>query len=197
MNRPGDPTIERELNTSTKALSCTLSLRALLILLAFSLVMAGLKWCTLITVMDMDPSWWIKEFFRYAAGEMPYREFYWPYRPLPIMVFAYSLRLFGMRIETLQVVIDVLSLINVFTFYRLAVRRIPGTLAFWTSITFIAIGVTVTTYFSLFGLVAYTPAVHIAAIGLMLLLTEVVFYVDSGICRFWLWALGSGLACAS
>jgi hypothetical protein len=159
--------------------------------------MAVLKWCTLLTVMDMDPSFWIKEFFRYALGELPYRDFYWPYGPLPAMLFAYSLRLFGMRIEVLQVGIDVLSLINVFAFYRLAVRLLPEKLAFWTSIGFIAIGATVTTYFSLFGLVAYTPAVHVAAIGLMLLLTEVVIYLDTGVCRLWLWALGSFLACAS
>ncbi|MGA7414087.1 MAG: hypothetical protein WBW33_26675 [Bryobacteraceae bacterium] len=174
-----------------------LSVRSLLILLVFSMAMAALKWCTLVTVMEMDPSWWIKEFFRYATGELPYRDFYWPYGPLPAMVFAYSLRLLGMRIEVLQVVIDVLSLINVFAFYRLAARLIPETLAFWASVTFISIGVTVTTYFSLFGLVAYTPAVHLAGIGLMLLLTEVLFYLDTGICRTWLWALGSGLACAS
>ena len=98
------------------------------------------------------------------------------------MLFAYSLRLFGMRIEVLQVVIDLLSLINVFAFYRLAVRLLPETLAFWASVTFIAIGATVTTYFSLFGLVAYTPAIHVAAIGLMLLLTEVVIYLDTGSC---------------
>ena len=60
-----------------------------------------------------------------------------------------------------------------------------------------AIGATVTTYFSLFGLVAYTPAIHVAAIGLMLLLTEVVIYLDTGSCRLWLSALSSFLACAA
>jgi hypothetical protein len=198
MNRSGDSPIERKLGTSaTSVLSGALSVQSLLILLVFSLAVAVLKWCTLLTVMEMDPSWWIKEFFRYATGEVPYRDFYWPYGPLPAMVFAYSLRLFGMRIEVLQAVIDILSLINVFTFYRLAARLLPETLAFWTSVTFVAIGATVTTYFSLFGLVTYTPAVHLAGIGLMLLLTEILFYLDTGICRTWLWALGSGLACAS
>jgi hypothetical protein len=198
MNRPGGPRIERGPSaTATVELPGALSSRSLLILFILSLALAIFKWCTLLTVMDMDPSFWIKEFFRYATGEVPYRDFYWPYGPLPAMLFAYSLRLFGMRIEVLQVVIDLLSLINVFAFYRLAVRLLPETLAFWASVTFIAIGATVTTYFSLFGLVAYTPAIHVAAIGLMLLLTEVVIYLDTGSCRLWLSALSSFLACAA
>lgn len=77
------------------------------------------KWAKLQTLLSGDSPWWLHEVARFAWGEIPYRDFYWPYGPLSIAVFSYPMRWFGVRFETAQIVMDVLSLIIVVIYWRI------------------------------------------------------------------------------
>jgi hypothetical protein len=156
-----------------------------------------MKWGKLNSLLILDPAWWLSEYGRYARGELPYREFYWPYGPLSADIFAWSMRLFGVRFAVAQAVVDLLSLVVILLVYKIARRLVPAPLSQLVAIWLIAVGITARTFFSLFSLISYTPAVHVAAIGLLLMMWAVIAYIDDGRSRTAWIAAGAWCACLS
>jgi hypothetical protein len=158
----------------------------------------SLKWLKLNTLASMDPGWWMNQAGRMASGEAPYRDFYWPYGPLSIAVLGYPMRWFGLRFEVAQITVDLLSVVIVVLIYLLAKRVLPAPLPEACCLLVVAVGITVTTYFSLFSLITYTPTVHVASVGLLLLLLGMVRHLQAGRIEkgnLVLIVLGSWIAC--
>ncbi len=153
---------------------------SILALLAFSLGMAWMLWCKLKWLTYMDPAWWLHECSRFAVGEMPYRDFFWPYPPLALFLFGTSMRWFGISFQVAQILTDLLSLAIVFLAYRLLRYLVPRGLALIGCLMLIAVCGTSQTYFSLFSLLSYSPALQVAVFGLLLLLWGLLRYVEHG-----------------
>lgn len=170
---------------------------AIVLLLLFTTMGIWWKWGKLNSLLWLDPAWWLNEYVRYARGELPYLDFYWPYGPLSADVFAWPMRWFGTRFAVAQVVIDILSLLVVFLVYKIACRLVPSPLGALTAILLIAVGITARTFFSLFSLISYTPAVHVGAVGLLLALWAILGYLDDGRPRPVSIAFGAWIACLS
>jgi hypothetical protein len=163
-----------------------------------SLLGIALKWLKLNSLVSMDPGWWMNQAGRMASGEMPYRDYFWPYGPLSIAVLAYPMRWFGLRFVVAQITVDLLSIAVVVLIYLLAKRVLPAPLPEVFCLLLVCIGITVRTYFSLFSLISYTPSVHIAAIGLLLLMLGCVRHVQAGRIEkknLALMVVGSWIAC--
>jgi hypothetical protein len=154
-----------------------------------------MKWGKLNSLLEHDSAWWLNEYARYARGELPYRDFYWPYGPLSADIFAWSMRIFGVRFAVAQAVIDLLSIVVIVLIYKLARRLMPSPLIELVTLWLIAVGITARTFFSLFSLISYTPAVHVAAIGLLIMIWSVIAYVDDGRPRIAWIAVGGWCAC--
>src|SRR5437660_585875 len=108
-----------------------------------------MKWGKLNSLLLLDPAWWLNEYARYARGELLYRDFYWPYGPLSADIFAWTMRLFGVRFTVAQAVVDLLSLVVIVLVYRIARRLVPAPLSQLIAIWLIAVGITARTFFSL------------------------------------------------
>src|SRR5579884_2866892 len=150
------------------------------VFVSFTVLAAWIKWNKLDSLLWQDPAWWLNEYARHAAGELPYRDFYWPYGPLSQDIFAWALRALGRSFNTVQLVVDLLSAVVVFFVYRIARRLMPVPLPEVTALTLVAVGITARTYFSLFSLISYTPSVHVAAAGLLMMMDAIIGYALDG-----------------
>jgi hypothetical protein len=144
--------------------------------LAVCLIAAATLWNKLDSLLWLDPAWWLHETLRFARGEAPYRDFFWQYPPLGLAVVGYPLRYVGINFSVAQVVMDSLSLAIVLLMFCLLGYLVPRSLRVWICVLLIAVGATTQTYFSLFSLLSYSPSLHTATIGLLLMLL--------GCCRY-------------
>ena len=146
--------------------------------IAASLAAAVLLWCKLQSLVQFDPGVWLEEALRLARGETPYRDFFWQYPPLGLAAVGYPFRWFGASFSVAQVVLDVLSFGIVGLAFCLLGYLVPRTLRVWICLLVIAVGATSQTYFSLFSLLSYSPALHVATIGLLLMLLGSFQYLE-------------------
>jgi hypothetical protein len=154
--------------------------RSILFLALVSAGMAAALWCKLQTLLFLDPSWWLQEISRVAHGELPYRDFAWHFPPFAVLLYGYLLRVLGIRFEFVQILMDVISLAIVVFSYSLLRHYVNQLLALLTCLLLIAVCCTTLTYFSLFSLFGYSPALQTGTLGLLLLLNGVVAYVEDG-----------------
>jgi hypothetical protein len=165
------------------------------LLIVLTALAAYVKWGKLDSLLWQDPAWWLNEYGRYARGELPYRDFYWSYGPLSADLFAWAMRMFGARFTVIQTLLDLISASIVFLVYRIAARLMPAPLPALTTALLVAVGITARTYFSLFSMIGYTPAAHIAAAGLLLMMWAVIAYVNDGRRRSLWISFGALAAC--
>jgi hypothetical protein len=191
---PGLNELTPEHSISSRPTLERIALAALLLFTGFAI---WSKWGKLNSLLLLDPAWWLNEYSRYARGELPYRDYYWPYGPLSADVFGWALRLFGVRFGVVQTVMDVLSIAVVAFVYAIARRLVPPPLGELTAMWLIAVGITASTFFTLFSLIGYTPAVQVAAAGLLLMMWAVFAYIADGHSRTIWVAIGAWVACLS
>lgn len=153
--------------------------RDLLVLLVLSILLSAARWCTLNSLWGDSPRW-IFEAYRAASGELPYRDFAWQYPPLPLLLCGAAFRLFGSTFWSLQLLLDIVSILIVFLTWDLARRFLPNPLPLLTAAAMAAAGASNTSNFALFSLQVYTPAILVGMIGLLLVLRETVDYVQAG-----------------
>ncbi len=142
----------------------------LVVILALSTALMAMRWAKLDALTFSDPSMWLWQIGRFARGEMPYRDFSWNYPPLSILVLGGIARVFGPTFGVLQAAMDVLSLAVVLLCYSIARFLLPKSLHLVTIFAVIAICATTLTKFNLFSFSSYSPSLHFAAIGLLLVL---------------------------
>jgi len=152
----------------------------LLMLLILSVLLSAARWCTLNSLWGDSPRW-IFEAYRAASGELLYRDFAWQYPPLPLLLYAGALRLFGSTFWSVQLLLDVVSAGVVLLTWDLARRFLPKPLPLLTAAAMACAGASNTSNFALFSLQVYTPAILIGLIGLLLVLREIVDYLETGI----------------
>ncbi len=151
---------------------------ALLTVCAFFMVA---RWAKLESLWG-DPGRWLFEAYRSAAGEVVYRDFAWQFPPLSLLLMSSAFRVFGATFETAQIVLDGLGVIVVLLAWRLARQVLSPTLAFATAIALtVALGTGIGPDVFLFSLQLYTPAQLTGLIGLLLLLSVAVEYLQSGV----------------
>src|SRR5882724_10054314 len=107
---------------------------SILLLTLVSAGMAAALWGKLQTLLYLDPSWWLQEIARAARGELPYRDFAWHFPPFAVLLYGYALRVFGIRFEVVQIVMDVISLAIVMLSYSLLRHYVSTLLALLTGL---------------------------------------------------------------
>ncbi len=137
-------------------------------------------WTKLFSLTYLDPPLWLQNAFRFADGQMPYRDYSYPYPALGIAFIGWAFRLFGVKFTVAQMVMDVISLGIVIAVFVLVRQLMPRALQALTCILMIAVCVTAQSYFSLFSLLGYTPSLQVAALGLLLLMLGGFRYLERG-----------------
>ena len=155
-------------------------LRNLAVTFLVSCIFGYLRWLKLDTLVWGDPALWLVEGQRVAAGETPYRDFLWSYPPLAVLLLGWTMKLFGVAFTVAQVFVDLASLAVVILGYVLIRPLLPRFLHLPVMICLLAIGGTSLTFFSLFSLLTYIPALQIGTAGFLLLLIGVLSYVRTG-----------------
>lgn len=139
------------------------------------------RWGKLESLVTADPAYWLFQVSRMAGGELPYRDFSWNYPPLAIFLMGGFLKVFGVRFEVAQIAINFLSLAVVGLCYGLIRHILPRSLHFATITLVVCIGATAQTKFNLFSFLAYSPSLHLGAIGLLLVMIGGLRYLRSGV----------------
>ena len=152
---------------------------ALLLLLCGGIMVA--RWGKLESLVNADPAYWLFQVSRMAGGELPYRDFSWNYPPSAIFLMGGFLKLFGVRFDVAQIAINFLSLAVVGLCYWLIRHILPRSLHFVTITLVVCIGATAQTKFNLFSFLAYSPSLHLGAIGLLLVMMGGLRYLRSGV----------------
>src|SRR5215469_15837931 len=113
-----------------------------------------------------DPARSLFELYRAANGEIPYRDFSFPYPPLAIALISPVLRWFGATFQVAQVTYDLLGFGCVFGVWFLARRLMPSMAAFLATLGFIFCGGGGALY--VFHLRTYSPSNLVGFIGIVL-----------------------------
>lgn len=153
--------------------------RALWMALAASALAAAALWNKANSFLLGDLPWWVSCVARYARGEMPYRDYQWSYPPLSLYLFGGAMQTFGERFWVLETLLCLLSLAIVVLLWDLLRGLLPPALLAGALLSTIAMGATTQTFFSLFSLMSYSPALHLAMVGLLLVLRGVHRYPRS------------------
>ena len=74
-----------------------------------------------------DAGVWLHEVDRFARGEVPYRDFTWPYPPLAIWLLGGVARVFGAQTYVVWTVTSVIFVLIFVAFHRYAVALLPPT----------------------------------------------------------------------
>src|SRR5437870_3430213 len=119
------------------------------VVFGLSAVAACLLWTKLHTLPWLDPAWWLQEMARFAQGQVPYRDYYWPYPPLAVFVFGIALRVLGVKSWVVQTVIDAFSLAVMLGIHHWPNRLLPARLQALNCVLLLAACVTTETYLSL------------------------------------------------
>ena len=175
-------------------------LRNLAVILAVCFVFGYLRWLKLDTLVWGDPALWLAQGQRVAAGEVPYRDFWWSYPPLAVLVLGWAMKVFGVAFTTAQLFVDLFSLAVVLLAYALIRPLLPRFLHLPVIFCLTAIGGTSLMFFSLFSFLTYIPALQIGASGLLLLLVGVLSYLRTGKLKVQTWlafAVGAFVAAYS
>jgi len=92
-------------------------------LIAFGLLLGLYLWLTwgFIGIWWGDYGRWLHEVGRFASGEIPYRDFSWPYPPLAIYLFGAFVASFGDDINTIRTLSAAICL-GIFAMYLLFIR---------------------------------------------------------------------------
>src|ERR1700730_5148058 len=155
-------------------------LRNLAVIFFMCCVFSYLRWLKLDTLVWGDPALWLDQGQRVAASEVPYRDFWWSYPPLAVLLLGWAMKLFGVAFTVAQVFVDLASLAVVLLGYVLIRPVVPRFLHLPVMICLMAIGGTSPTFFSLFSFLTYVPALQIATAGFLLLLVGVLSYLRTG-----------------
>ena len=145
--------------------------------LSLCLIAGWLLWTKLPDLSFRDPAWWLQETFRFAQGQVPYRDYFWPYPPLALLIFGGALRVAGAKFWVAQVLLDAFSLAVMLGIYFWSRRLLPRRLHVLNCVLVLAVCATTQTYFSLFSFLTYGPALQVSATGLLLLWLGVVRYL--------------------
>lgn len=141
----------------------------LAVLLAFCLWLIEARWLKLESLDQVDPPMWLFQISRYAQGELPYRDFSWNYPPLTIVVLGEIARRFGATFEVIATCINALSLAIVFASYQVCRLLLPAGTRLAATLAMTGVCATAQTKFNLFSFSTYSPSLHFAALGLLLL----------------------------
>ncbi len=153
--------------------------RELAILIGLSVTLAMARWCILDSFWGDSPRW-IFEAYRGSSGDLLYKDFAWQYPPLPLLVFSASLRLFGSTFAVVQMTLDLLSAAVVILTWDFARRLLPKPLPVLVAAALACAGASNSSNFALFSLQIYTPAILVGMMGLLIVLREIVDYLQTG-----------------
>src|SRR5215472_2927108 len=138
------------------------------------------RWLKLDTLLWGDPALWLAQGQRVAAGEVPYRDFWWSYPPMAVLMLGWFMKLFGVTFAVAQVFVDLASLSLVVLAYALIRPLFPRFLHLPVMVSLLAIGATSLMFFNLFSFLTYVPALQIGAAGLLLLMVALMSYIQTG-----------------
>src|ERR1700739_364756 len=170
----------------------------LLLILTFCGILGYLRWVKLATLVSGDTPRWLFEAQRVGAGQAPYRDFSWQYPPFSVLLFGWAMRWFGVTFAVAQVLLDAISLAIVLAGFSLARLLLPRFLLLPTMFCFVASYWTSLTFFNLFSLLTYIPALQISIAGFLFFLLGVLSYVRTGELKASVWLLiSSGAFVAS
>ena len=139
-----------------------------------------LRWLKVGTLLWGDPSRWLFEAQRVAAGQVPYRDFSWSYPPFSVLLLGGAMKVFGVSFTVAQVFLDLWSFAVIFLAYAVIRPLLPRFLHLPVMFFLVAVCGTSLMFFNLFSFLTYVPALQTGAVGLLLLLVGLRSYVRTG-----------------
>jgi hypothetical protein len=149
------------------------------LLLAVAALFIAINWLKFSSFW-MDAPRSLFEMYRAAAGEIPYRDFMFPYPPLAVAMGGLIFHWFGATFLVEQITVDILSLACLVAAWLLARRLAPPFPAFAAAAAFLLLAAT-SKSFSLFSLDLYTLSFLLGAFGLMLACNGMVIVIREGL----------------
>src|SRR5579884_3721708 len=128
----------------------------------------------------LDPAHWLNEIFRFASGEMPYRDFSYQYPPFALFLYGSLLRVFGATFTTVQTITNVIDVAVIAACYALIRRLLPRALHAAVACAMVAVCATSLMNFNFFSYVTYSPSLQTGALGVLLLLLGLLRYFERG-----------------
>ena len=153
------------------------------IVLALCCLFAYLRWLKMDSLVWLDPARWLFESWRVANGEIPYRDFSWPYPPFSVLLFGYAMKWFGMQFAVAQILIEIISIAVVLLAYTLLRLLLPRPFRLAAILLFVTVCATTQTKFNLFSFSTYVPALETGAAGCLSVLIGIVLYLRGGVLR--------------
>jgi hypothetical protein len=161
----------------------------LVLILIFCGALAHLRWSKIDTLVWGDTPRWLFEAQRVAAGQIPYRDFSWNYPPLAVLLLGWTMGWFGVTFAVAQIFVDVVSFGVVLGAYFLVRILLPRFLLLPVMFCLVAVCGTGLTFFNLFSLLTYVPAVQIGVCGYLIFLVGVLKYISIGTMEAWTWLM--------
>ena len=128
------------------------------------------RWTKMDSLYNHDPAMWLDQVRRFAEGELPYRDFSYVYPPFTIYLLGWIASAFGATFTSMQVSIDVISLLVV-GFSWWLVQYLLSPIARFFAVAAVVVDCSTTlTMFNLFSFTTYSPALEIAAAGLLMVM---------------------------
>jgi hypothetical protein len=152
-----------------------------LIFLAVAAFSASANWLTIGSFWG-DPARSLFEIYRASTGEIPYRDFMFPYPPLPISVLGLMLHYGGASFRVAQSAYDAIGLGCVFAVWVLARRFARPVPAFLITLAFVIAGAN-TSSFALFSFGVYTPSILFGLAGTALASAGLADLIRAGMSR--------------
>lgn len=137
-----------------------------------------------------DMGVWLHEVERFARGEIPYRDFYWPYPPATIWLMGLVGKVFGTHAAVFWATTAAIFLCMLYLFSRYAGKLLPSALVLPLAVSAVLFA---TAQESRLAMGMYTPA---ALLGFLFLLGAVLATVKLFSGGGWPHAAGVGALCA-
>jgi hypothetical protein len=153
---------------------------ALPVIVAACGILSYLRWTKMDTLVWGDTARWLFEAQRVAAGQLPYKDFSWIYPPFSVLSLGWIMRWLGVSFSVAQIYVDVVSMGVVLAAYVLVRNLFPRFLVLPVMLCFVAVCGTSLSFFNIFSLLTYVPALQTAVCGFLIFLLGILKYARTG-----------------
>ncbi len=141
-----------------------------------------------------DFGWWHDLVRRYVHGEIPYKDFTWPYPPLSLYIYGWLAEAFGDSFLVLRLIPMVITVLIAFMVFFIARHCVPKKVMPLMVMASMIMGVSNSSYGGeTLGIGMYTPAVPLGILlSLVCLFASIKYILTSS--KHWLYLMGVGFS---
>lgn len=171
----------------------TIAIVVLGVFLAFYFAFHGIR-TIYVHYLWGDFGWWHDLVRRYVHGEIPYKDFIWPYPPLSLYVYGWVAKAFGDSFLVLRLIPMVITILIAFMVFLIARHCVPKKVMPLIVVASIIMGTSNSSYGGeTLGAGMYTPAAPLGILlSLVCLFASIKYILTSS--RHWLYLMGVGFS---